>query len=558
MKCFAYIFILAVVSFTSISCNNNDAIWEKLDNHESRIFNLETLCNQLNTNINSLQTIVNVINSHDYVNSIAPVFENGQIIGYTITFVKSNPVIIYNGKDGSNGSTPILSILQDNDGIYYWTVNAEWLLDAEGNKIPVTGKDGEKGEDGITPFFKIEGNKWYISYDKGASWNLLGEAVEENPPLIISINDYDSYIEIILNDETKSVLRVLKYKNEVVDMFPYEEYLHKLVSLKKTASNSYENLSLLCSTDVHGMVTQMSYYLDFYRKYSEYLDEMINLGDLLGQQYGIDTKELPYDDLENFNKVLCAIGNHDVFNYNNGATEAGKSYGNIKYWAPNDAKYDRFLKNISLWGVVSPFGVDVQASPYYKACYYYKDYPLSRIRLIVLDSMDLTSEQVSWFSGVIEEAQAQGLQVLCASHIPMGRDTGLTPFDCNWVGDHLYSYGQRDDSYLNIIDDFIANGGTFICWIHGHYHYEEIGIYTAHPQQVYIILPCTMTRDVHQDVVRLPNDSSVNNFNVISIEPYDKYIRIMKVGCKYDRNLKHRDSIVLDYGSDDKRVVSQY
>ena len=69
------------------------------------------------------------------------------------------------------------------DGVYYWTIDGEWLLDSDGNKIPTTGKDGADGQngengqdgaDGITPQLKIEEDYWYISYDNGMTWNQLG------------------------------------------------------------------------------------------------------------------------------------------------------------------------------------------------------------------------------------------------------------------------------------------------------------------------------------------------------------------------------------------------
>lgn len=592
-----------------LSCNKYDdaELRNELKLHEERLLSLERQCTLINKNLESISAIVNALQEGDYIKEVTPIYdESSVIIGYSILFNKSGRIYIYNGKDGTDGengkdgkdgAAPILGIQQDTDGIYYWTINGVWLQDTDGNKLRVTGKDGKDGENGkdgdngkdgtdgidgkngkdgkdgengkdgtdgkdgsngITPTLKIEDNKWYVSYDSGATWAQLGNAIKDNPPLILSIEEYENYVEIILNDGNQTVLRLPKYPDGIDGMFPDADYLHKLISLKKTASDNYSTLSLLCSTDVHGMVTPMSYYLDFYRKYSDYIDEMINVGDLLGNQYGAETNELPYDNLQDFNKVLCVIGNHDVFNYNNEATEAGKEYGNSNFWAPNYAKYDRLFKNIAQWNVISPLGVNDPESKYYKVCYYYKDYQSSSIRLIILDSMDLSSEQLSWFSDVVEDAKDKGLQVLCVSHIPMGRDTGLSPFDCNWVGDHLNPYGQRDDNYLNIIDNFMENGGSFICWLHGHYHYEEVGVYTAHPKQIYIILPCTMTRDVHQDVVRIANDASINNFNVVSIEPYSKLIRMMKVGCKYDRNLKHRETLVLDYGSESRHVVSEY
>ena len=141
---------------------------------------LQTLCNQMNTNISSLQTIINALQDNDYVKSVTPVMQDGKEIGYTITFSKSNPITIYHGKDGSDGadgadgedgsdgndgSTPVIGVRQETDGIYYWTLNGEWLTDSQGNKIKAQGidgsdgsdgVDGDNGKDGITPKFKIE------------------------------------------------------------------------------------------------------------------------------------------------------------------------------------------------------------------------------------------------------------------------------------------------------------------------------------------------------------------------------------------------------------------
>ena len=140
---------------------------------------LRTLCNQMNTNIEALQTIVEAIQDNDYVKSVTPILEDGKEIGYTITFTKSGSVTIYHGKngsDGANGHSPAVSIKQDSDNLYYWTIDGEWLLDANGNKIKAVGVDGENGIDAITPQLKIEGGYWYISYDNGSTWTQLGQA----------------------------------------------------------------------------------------------------------------------------------------------------------------------------------------------------------------------------------------------------------------------------------------------------------------------------------------------------------------------------------------------
>ena len=77
-------------------------------------------------------------------------------------------------------------IQSDVDGIYYWTLDGEWLLDNNGNKIKAEGRDGKDGadgkdgKDGITPQLKIENEYWYISYNNGATWTELGKATGED------------------------------------------------------------------------------------------------------------------------------------------------------------------------------------------------------------------------------------------------------------------------------------------------------------------------------------------------------------------------------------------
>ena len=185
---------LTVCFFTA--CHKD--IWAELENLDQRVTKLEELCKEMNTNITSLQTIVSVLQSNDFITGIVEIKKNGEVIGYTITFGKHDPITIYHGQDGKNGadgkdgSTPVIGVAQDTDGVYYWTLNGEWLLDDNGNKLPVSGKDGQNGadgkdgqdgadgKDGISPLLKIENGYWYISYDNGATWTESGKATGDN------------------------------------------------------------------------------------------------------------------------------------------------------------------------------------------------------------------------------------------------------------------------------------------------------------------------------------------------------------------------------------------
>lgn len=90
------------------------------------------------------------------------------------------------GKNGKDGKTPYLRI-----------ENGRWMLSmdnqsswkdigqATGERGPEgrpgtdgrNGRDGKDGEDGISPILKITDNKWYVSYNDGATWQVLGRSI---------------------------------------------------------------------------------------------------------------------------------------------------------------------------------------------------------------------------------------------------------------------------------------------------------------------------------------------------------------------------------------------
>ena len=143
---------------------------------------LQRLCNETNTNLSALQTIVTALQNNDYITSVDPLTEDGKVVGYTIKFAKSNPIVIYNGKDGADGNTPVIGVKKDTDGIYYWTLDGEFIV-ADGQKIKAQGTDGNNGadgSDGVTPKLEIREGYWWISYDNGTNWTQLGKATGED------------------------------------------------------------------------------------------------------------------------------------------------------------------------------------------------------------------------------------------------------------------------------------------------------------------------------------------------------------------------------------------
>ena len=211
----------------------HDKLWDAIDGLDARVAKLEELCKEMNTNIVSIQTIVNVQQSGDYITGIVEVKKDGKVIGYTITFGKHEPITIYNGEDGS-ATAPIIGVAEDTDGVYYWTLNGEWLLDDNGNKLPVSGKDGQNGANGTMPQLKIEEGYWYISYDNGATWTQLGKATGEDgqngdkgdkgdtgDSMFQSVTQDENYVYFTLADGT--VIKIAKGSGS--NDQPNEEFL---------------------------------------------------------------------------------------------------------------------------------------------------------------------------------------------------------------------------------------------------------------------------------------------------------------------------------------------
>ncbi len=189
--------LTAVMAIAFVGCEYDDSeLTGRVNDLEGRVQTLEQLCQQMNTNISAMQAIVNALQTQDAITAVTPITEGGKVIGYTITFVKGDPITIYHGQDGKDGAngkdgadgedgyTPVIGVDQAEDGEYYWTLDGEWLTDTEGNKIPTSGADGADGADGEDgtagnsgmPQLKIQGGYWYVSYDGGETWERLGRA----------------------------------------------------------------------------------------------------------------------------------------------------------------------------------------------------------------------------------------------------------------------------------------------------------------------------------------------------------------------------------------------
>lgn len=192
MKVFSRILSLVsvlVLFFTGCQEYDDTEIKGRVDNLESKVTELRLLVEKINSNLTSLVTAVDALNNQDQIVSVEKLPAGN---GYTITFKKSGTITIYNGEkgldgkngtdglDGKDGKSPVISISQDSDGKYYWTLDGEWLL-VNGQKVPATAEV-------TVPKIKVEDGKFLFSTN-GTDWVVIGDAGTSGIGLIKNVRE---------------------------------------------------------------------------------------------------------------------------------------------------------------------------------------------------------------------------------------------------------------------------------------------------------------------------------------------------------------------------------
>lgn len=173
-----------MLAVASVCCACGD-LKDRVDVLEQKVSALESKVNQ---NVNSINALVDAAKKAVTITKVETLTD-----GYKIYFSDgtistiSNGVNGTDGKDGVDGKDAVAPVIgiKEEEGVYYWTIDGEFILN-NGQKVPVTGKDG------LTPQFKIQDGKWYVSFD-GNTWNAVPVTGTEKPELVMSETD-DEYV----------------------------------------------------------------------------------------------------------------------------------------------------------------------------------------------------------------------------------------------------------------------------------------------------------------------------------------------------------------------------
>ena len=240
MKKIFTLLMIAMVGFALTGCRQR--IWDELDELDNRVTALEEIVKKTNSDIAAIQTILNAIQNNIFVTNVITTPD-----GYTIQFSDGTSATISNGTDGADANAPVISVKQDTDGNYYWTINGEWLI-VDGERVRANGHDGQNGQDGqdgqdgqngqngqdgqdaVAPQVRInpDTKEWEISVDGGVTWESTGVVAEgqdgENGSIIVEGEtlfqsiDYSNEDYVIFTLADGTVLKVARY-DESAPMF---------------------------------------------------------------------------------------------------------------------------------------------------------------------------------------------------------------------------------------------------------------------------------------------------------------------------------------------------
>lgn len=206
----------AMLGLMATGCYDDSDLTTRVDILETKVSDLEALCKTMNTDVTDLKTIM-----EQYKNAVTVISVTQTDNGYEIVFSDGKIATITNGQKGEKGDkgetgkkgdtgekgengdqgatgekgadgiTPVIGV-KNEDGILYWTVNGEYLLDDKGAKVSVAAP--------VTPQFKYvaEEETWYISLD-GKEWKALSGKMD-HCFLFQSVTEDDEKVVFTLQD----------------------------------------------------------------------------------------------------------------------------------------------------------------------------------------------------------------------------------------------------------------------------------------------------------------------------------------------------------------------
>lgn len=129
------------LALSCLACSKYDdsALNERLAKLEQRVGAIEEKVRVANEDIKTLKSLVSASTQGKTITEVKKTDE-----GYDLIFSDKQVISIKMGRNGADGHSPKISVAQDG-GVYYWQLDGQWLRDAQGQKVRVSGETGPVG-----------------------------------------------------------------------------------------------------------------------------------------------------------------------------------------------------------------------------------------------------------------------------------------------------------------------------------------------------------------------------------------------------------------------------
>jgi hypothetical protein len=364
-------------------------------------------------------------------------------------------------------------------------------------------------------------------------------------------------------------------------------------SSKPFYNTQVESIGFIHFSDVHSDAATIADIKKYKNKYAQWVTDVIQTG---------DAPEYYYTDLQGFDwmpESLYVLGNHDgaynsnEYNWQEGSADwdyMGKAWDFNTYFAP-------YIQNRN---ITMPVGYNIPGHANENACFWHKDYPEGKLRVVGLDCMHyydgvrfLTNEQETWLTALLNEtlnssSSVYRYGVVFLSHYAlddfsganaewdeaehkfiynssssggyaMNRSTGQAtyfhsggsasnadPKFCWRVkqpgsgANYSKSIKTNTNGIGDIIEAWRQNGGNYIAWLCGHRHLDYVIYPTKYPHllNIGIAVAGTTRSDNNLNHTREDGTEGHTVANFISFNASSNLIKIIRLGSRRGANMK--------------------